>query len=205
MTNEQQLRALIWDMGGVLVRNQDPARRGGLGAPFGLSCMDLENLFFGNEKALQASVGKASEQDAWNFVQDRLGIAAEDMPMFIDSFYACDQLDEELFAFTMQLRPRYKVGLLSNAFATTRAGLARRYPRFYEMFDVTVFSAEEGIAKPDPAIYRLVLNRLGVAAEESVFVDDFIENVTAAHALGIHAIHFRSAAQVLAELKELFR
>lgn len=204
MSLSNPYRALIWDMGGVLVRNMDPTIRGRLAAPYGMTYMDLENLFFGNEAAIKASIGQASEADSWDFVQKKLNISAEDMPDFIDTFYSCDKFDEDLFKFTMQLKPRYQTGLLSNAFPETRTSLARRFPHFYEMFDVTIFSAEVGIAKPDPQIYHQILNRLGVAASASVFVDDFIENVEGARAIGMHAIHFRGSQQIRDELKELF-
>ena len=49
-----------------------------------------------------------------------------------------------------------------------------------------------------------MLERLGVEAETAVFVDDFIENVEGARAVGMHAIHFRNSQQVMDELKELF-
>ncbi len=204
MTIHNPYRALIWDMGGVLVRNMDPSIRGRLGAPYGLTYMDMENLFFGNEVALKASIGQATEADAWGFVQRKLNIPAEKMPKFIEDFFSCDKFDEDLYTFTLQLKPCIRIGLLSNAYPETRASLARRFPHFYNMFDATVFSAEEKMAKPDPQIYRLTLERLGVEAETAVFVDDFIENVEGARAVGMHAIHFRNSQQVRDELKELF-
>ncbi len=197
-------RALIWDMGGVLVRNMDPSIRGRLAAPYGMSYLDLENLFFGNEVAVQASIGQATEADSWKYVQKKLNIPAEKMAEFIDTFYSCDKFDEDLYTFTMQLKPRYRVGLLSNAYPETRASLARRFPHFYDLFDVTIYSAEVGMAKPNPQIYRLMLDRLGIEPQSGVFVDDFIENVEGARAVGMHAIHFRSSQQVRDELKELF-
>lgn len=197
-------RALIWDMGGVLVRNMDPSIRGKLAAPYGMTYMDLENLFFGNEVAVKASIGQATEADSWKYVQNKLNIPAEKMPEFIDTFYSCDKFDQDLYAFTMELKPRYLVGLLSNAYPETRASLARRFPHFYDLFDATIFSAEVGMAKPNPQIYHLMLDRLEIEPQAGVFVDDFIENVEGARAVGMHAIHFRSSQQVRDELKEFF-
>ena len=203
MTKPNPYQALIWDMGGVLVRNMDPQTRGRLAAPYGLTSMDLENLVFGNEVALKASVGQASEVDSWNFVQKKLNIPPEQMPEFIETFFNCDKFDQDLYTFTMQLKPNYQIGLLSNASPETRARLARHFPHFYEMFDVTIFSAEVGVAKPDPEIYLKIIDRLGVKAAACIFVDDFIENIEGARAVGMHTIHFRSSQQVRDELKEL--
>lgn len=203
MANPNKLRALIWDMGGVLVRNMNPSIRGRLAAPYGMTYLDLENLFFGNDVAYQASIGKASEADSWEFVRQKLNIKPEEMPAFIETYWSCDLFDEELYAFTMALKPCYKVGLVSNAYPETRASLAQRFPHFYDMFDVAIFSAEVKMAKPDPRIYQLALAELGVRPEEAVFVDDFIENVEGARAVGMQAIHFKNSLQARTELKEL--
>ncbi|MFE4666252.1 HAD-IA family hydrolase [Streptomyces sp. NPDC056716] len=55
----------------------------------------------------------------------------------------------------------------------------------HHTFDEVVLSAEHGLRKPDPAIFRLVLDKLGVPAEQCLFVDDSEENLAAAHKLGI--------------------
>ena len=71
MSEAKSIRALVWDMGGVLVRNMDPAIRGRLAEPYGMSYMDLENLFFGNEVAAKASLGLAHEDDIWGLLGNR--------------------------------------------------------------------------------------------------------------------------------------
>jgi putative hydrolase of the HAD superfamily len=73
-------------------------------------------------------------------------------------------------------------------------------------FDVTVLSADCGVRKPDPAIYKLVLDQLGVPAERCVFADDTEENLWTAYQLGmtvIHALDEQQTAAVLRELLEL--
>jgi putative hydrolase of the HAD superfamily len=70
-------------------------------------------------------------------------------------------------------------------------------------FDLVVNSARVGVKKPDPAIYHLTLERLAVAPQQAIFVDDMPENVAAAAALGIHAIHFEDQYQAVAAIREL--
>lgn len=60
-----------------------------------------------------------------------------------------------------------------------------------------------GIAKPDPKIYKMVIEKLGIAPEEMVFVDDLSRNIEAARKLGMHAIHFQKRDEVIAELQKL--
>jgi epoxide hydrolase-like predicted phosphatase len=58
-----------------------------------------------------------------------------------------------------------------------------------ELFDVVIDSSEVGVRKPDPRIYHLTLERLGgVTPERAVFLDDYVGNVEAARALGMHGI-----------------
>jgi putative hydrolase of the HAD superfamily len=73
--------------------------------------------------------------------------------------------------------------------------------RFDELaFDVVVESAVEGLRKPDPRIYELVLARLGVAAEHCVFLDDLGINLKPAREMGITTIKVVDADAALAEL-----
>jgi putative hydrolase of the HAD superfamily len=75
--------------------------------------------------------------------------------------------------------------------------------RVDELFELVVDSAFVGMRKPEPGIYALTLERLGLPAEACAFVDDVEVNVTAAREAGMHAIHFRDTEQVIAELDAL--
>ena len=90
-----------------------------------------------------------------------------------------------------------KVGLLSNSWGN-------HYPDdLHELFDAMVISGEVGLRKPDPVIYRLVLDKLDVPAERAIFVDDAPVNVEAATALGMRAIRHQDAASTRAALEPL--
>ena len=73
----------------------------------------------------------------------------------------------------------------------------------YSEFDVYVNSAYVGLRKPDPAIFHLALDQLGVAPEQAIFLDDSLRNVDSARELGIHTIQFVDPATSLAELEAL--
>ncbi|MBE5883717.1 MAG: HAD family phosphatase [Lachnospiraceae bacterium] len=74
---------------------------------------------------------------------------------------------------------------------------------FIPYMDGGILSYKEQLVKPDPAIYRLLLERYGLVAEDSVFIDDTPENVEAARAMGIHGIVFHTKEQVDRELSDL--
>ena len=91
---------------------------------------------------------------------------------------------------------------LSNWSRETFPSQRHRFP-FLGWFKGIVLSGEEGLIKPDPRIYQLLLQRYGVAAGQAVFVDDNPGNAKAAQALGIHGIHFKSSGALAEELTAL--
>lgn len=93
----------------------------------------------------------------------------------------------------------YPLAALTNWSAEKFALVAERYD-FARWFDPIVVSGLEGICKPDPAIYELLLRRAGWSAEECVFIDDSAVNVAAAAELGFEAILFESPARLREEL-----
>jgi len=95
--------------------------------------------------------------------------------------------------------PRYA---LTNFSAETFPSQRQRFP-FLSWFDGIVVSGDEGVIKPDPRIYRILLDRYRIAPDEAVFIDDNPGNAAAATALGIHGIHFRSPEQLRRELEAL--
>ena len=76
---------------------------------------------------------------------------------------------------------------------------------FLEEMDGGIMSYREGLIKPDPAIYRLLLERYGLNAQECVFLDDSPANVEAAVRLGIRGIQVKSQEQAMRDLQELLR
>jgi 2-haloacid dehalogenase len=91
---------------------------------------------------------------------------------------------------------------LSNWSTETFPPQQRRFP-FLAWFNGIVISGEEGLIKPDPRIFELLLRRYALVPEQTVFIDDDPDNATAAHALGLHGIHFRSAVTLRRELAAL--
>jgi putative hydrolase of the HAD superfamily len=72
-----------------------------------------------------------------------------------------------------------------------------------EIFEVVVDSAFVGVRKPEARIYELTLERIGVAAGASIFIDDLLPNIEAARELGLQAVHFRDTEQAIAEIRAL--
>lgn len=88
-------------------------------------------------------------------------------------------------------------------FSGEKLALTRPKFPFFQHFDDVIVSSEVKLIKPDPAIYRLTLERIGCQADECVFVDDSLPNIEMARRLGFHAIHFRSPEQLQTELERI--
>ena len=91
---------------------------------------------------------------------------------------------------------------LSN-FSAELFALSRPRFDFWDAFDGIVLSGEEGVNKPDPAIYRVLFERHAIAPARAVFLDDSLPNVEASRALGMRAIHFSDAESARVELRAM--
>lgn len=197
----KSVKAIIFDVGGVLVRTEDPTRRRQLAADLDVSLDALHGIVFGSDSWNLARTGRITTDDHWRAVGRRLGLAWPDkVNAFRKAFFAGDRLDRDMIALIRRLRAWYKIALLSNAPGNLRRWIAKEWEIPDDTFDEIVVSAEEGIMKPDPEIYRLTLARLNVAPHEAIFVDDLLKNVEAARALGIEAIHFTSPEALMTQL-----
>lgn len=194
------IKAVIFDMGGVLLRTFDLAPREALGQRYGVTLQQLFEIIFASESSQQAERGEKSDADHWTWALDQLGVLPEDRADFIRQWWAGDQMDYDLLEFINSLRPAVRTGLLSNAWLGTRANITKHWGSLEPYFDVVIFSAEAGMRKPAPEFFHWLLEKLGAKPEETIFVDDFGENIQAAQRLGLRTVKFCSADQAKQEV-----
>lgn len=205
MQQPEAIRAVIFDFGGVIMRTEDRQPRAALAERFGKTSRELETIVFGSPLALDAECGRVVEGNAWQGVASALGMPETEIPEFTRQFFGGDRVDFDLVAWIRQLRPARATALLSNTWMTDLAGYLARVGIPADTFDYVVSSAQCGVRKPDPQIFRMLLEMLRVRPEQAVFVDDFLANVQAAAALGMHTVHFQSAAQATGELERMLQ
>ncbi|MBN1178378.1 MAG: HAD family phosphatase [Anaerolineae bacterium] len=195
------IRAVIFDWGGVLSPLVFFENTAAWEMRLGLVPGVLNQTLWGRAwKQLEAGTLTAEEYDA--HVGQNLGLRDRAaVQQFYREYYADEYVDERVLAAVRSLRGRYRVALLTNAFPDHAQMVAQRYGLdVYETFDVYVNSSEVKLAKPDPAIYHLTLEKLGVAPEEAVFVDDMVRNTDSAGRLGLHTLVFTDVETGLADL-----
>ncbi len=112
------------------------------------------------------------------------------------------KLSREVIELARLMRTRgIRTGILSNVFALNARAL--RTAGLYEGFDPVILSCDEGFAKPDKEIYQIAIDRLGVRAEEVLFIDDQEKCTAAAAALGMHVVLAASPDQIVTDTKSL--
>jgi epoxide hydrolase-like predicted phosphatase len=195
------IKAIIFDIGGVLIRTEDHAYRRYWEEKLGLRSGEAEEIVFNSPMGQKAQRGEIGDEELWNWIGKRLELGAQ-LEAFRNDFWAGDVLDVDLVAFIRSLKTMYQTAVISNATDALRDSLTNQHG-IADAFDVIIGSAEEHIMKPDAVIYQRALDALGRRAEEAVFIDDFQMNVNAARNLGMSAIHFRPDLNIKTELSNL--
>ncbi len=197
-----QIRVVIFDVGGVLIRTENRRPRAELERRLGLAPGEADEIVFNGEMGTRAQLGEISAAELWRWVQQRLGLDDAGLEEFRRAFFGGDRLDVELVDYVRSLRRRRQTAIISNAMDSLRQQLTADYPAA-DAFDLIVCSAEERVMKPDAAIYERTLTRLGVEPGEAVFIDDAAKNIAGARAVGMHALHYMPGMDVPAELARL--
>jgi putative hydrolase of the HAD superfamily len=192
---------LLVDWGGVLTTDLF-ASFASFAEAEGLDTERVRGLFRHDRDArrllIDLETGAIEEAEFEPRLAQALGVAAH--AGLIDRMFAGAQADPVMIAAVRAARAAgVRTGLVSNSWGT------RRYPRelLSELFDGVVISGDEGMHKPEPEIYELGCERVGLAPAECVFVDDLRENCDGAEAIGMTAVLHRGAGLTLPRLEEL--
>jgi len=196
------VKAVVFDLGGVLVRTEDGGPREQAARRLGLTRVELEHLVFSGPSGLAAQRGEIQAEEHWENILRELGLPAGALAGLQSGFWGGDRVDYTLVEAIRSLRGTYRTVLLSNAFSDLRHMLTDQW-QIAGAFDEIFISSELGVTKPDLQIYRLLLNRLGLEPQEAVFVDDYHENIAGARKAGLHTVHFKNPAQAWEELEHI--
>jgi 2-haloacid dehalogenase len=198
-----QIKAIIFDIGGVLLK-WDPTRV-------------FQCYFPGQSQAIGNFLAEIDFFE-WNTHQDKGRTFAEGIALHSAKFPQYAHLIQAYFdhyedsitgaitgtadiAQTLKEKG-YPLFCLSNWSAETFPRVRPKYP-FFDLFDDIILSGEVKLNKPDPAIFNLLLNKIGYSAPECILIDDSQPNIEAARELGFVTIHFSSPEQLQTELQRL--
>jgi epoxide hydrolase-like predicted phosphatase len=195
------IKAVFFDLGGVIVRTEFQAPRQQLAERLGMEYDDLDRIVFDSESGRLAALGEVTADQHWISILSRLKRPDSELSAMRQEFFAGDIVDRTLVEYIRSLRGKYKTGLISNAWSDLRDFIVRE--KFDDAFDKMIISAEVGAMKPEPKIFQIALEQFGVRPREAVFVDDFYINIEGCEKVGMKGIHFKDAESTLKQLKEL--
>jgi putative hydrolase of the HAD superfamily len=199
-------RALISDFGGVLT---SPLYQGLLAyqEEFGVSlealgrAMALATEQHGDHPLFALERGEISEVEFRARIVPHLD-EGFDLTRLRTVYFERLEPNPVMIDFVREVRSRgVRTALLTNNAREWEPLWRSKLPEIDELFEVVVDSAFVGMRKPEPAIYELTMDRLGVRGDECVFVDDLEPNCAAARALGMIAVQFERPEQAVAELR----
>jgi putative hydrolase of the HAD superfamily len=187
------VKAVIFDCFGVLVgKGFEHTYRLAGGDP-------AKDRVFIEDMLGQASMGLVSDDEFRTQMAAHVGISVDE---WRSAVRAADLADTELLDYIKDLRKSCKTAILSNA---NRGVVERKIGQNWitECFDEVIVSADVGLVKPDPRIYELAVERLGVEAAECVFIDDSLGHIEGARQYGMQAVHYQDFVQMKSELTKL--
>lgn len=195
-----RLRAIIFDIGRVLVRVDVARAMQGLASGTSLTPSELWSAIEKDPRWPDWQEGRIKPRDWYHHLANRLGggltfeqftevwnRALDPVPIHEDSLFE-------------SLSPRYRLALLSNTDPIHVRNLESTYS-FFAYFPSRIYSCAVGASKPDPLIYREALRAVKARAEEALYIDDIAAYVEAAQRLGMKAIQFQSPAQLASALQ----
>jgi HAD superfamily hydrolase (TIGR01509 family) len=197
-----KFRAIIFDIGRVLIRVDISRAMSGLASGLSLTPQDVWSAIEKDPRWLDWQEGRISPSDWHLHLTKRLGAsltfeqfsevwnrALDPNPLHTDSFFE-------------QLSRNYRLALLSNTDPIHMSNEEDRFS-FFRFFPIRIYSYRVGASKPNPLIYREALKACKVRAEEAVYVDDVAAYADAARRLGMTGIVFQSPEQLRSDLRSL--
>ncbi len=184
------IKAVIFDCFGVLSED---------------AWMVFNNTYNGQQDIFQAAhqlneksdLGLITENELYQSLADLLGRPFED----VKKSFTSEQKNTDILNYIPQLKQNYKIGMLSNV---NRGFMDHFFSQDEkDLFDVMALSGEIGVAKPDVRAFIYVAEKLGVAVDESVMIDDRQYNVDGAIKAGMRGILYRDFDRLKSDLENI--
>ena len=192
--------ALILDYGEVLCHPMRPGAMALMAHQLGVTDTEMTDVYWRHRRDYDLGM---PVREYWDLVARDLGVPLD--PPLVDSLIAVDvdswtDYRDEMWTLAATYRTGGgKLGMLSNGVPEIVARI-RADKDLESNFDAVVISFEVQLAKPEPEIYRVTLDRLGVQAFDALFVDDRAENIQTARELGLQTLHFTGDVHALRAL-----
>jgi putative hydrolase of the HAD superfamily len=202
------ITTILFDFGGVLYEMPDPKGIDKWTNLLGIKRTPelTEMLTNPHESELVKDIclGKISEEDVWGMVRSRWSVTPNLIRRIRRKFLSKRSLNRQMVEYMASLKDDFQLGILSNAGDQARS-LMTDVLHLDRYVDEIIISAEEGVIKPDEVIYQIAMDRLDTRPEQTLFIDDYLDNVAAAEKFGMKAIHFTEYQQGIEMIREILQ
>jgi len=213
MKQKPKIKAIIFDIGGVLEINKTPLvqRKKGVFRHKGVHeyvsqklGISLDQYFDSIDTYYTKSMeGRISETQTIKHIANNLKLPERKTKKLFKKAYSKNfQTNKQLYREAFNLKKKgYKIAILSDQWHLSKPVHIKT--RYAKKFNAVVVSCDVGVRKPNPKIYKLTLKRLKVRPKEAVFIDNQLWNIKPAKKIGINTILFKNNEQCLKALKKL--
>ena len=196
--NTDRIAGIFFDLGNVLIKLDYRKFSAMLTALTGKQIEELRPAFT-DGLVTKYELGLCEEGEFLSTLCGRISVQQTDfMKVWTSMFDGEPLIPEDVL---LELSQKYRLWIISNT-NRTHFDYIRGHYSFLKCFEGLILSYEVGAMKPNPAIFKLALEKSGMKPDEAVFVDDQLANVEAAREIGINGIQFLNSAQLLQEFRE---
>ncbi len=197
-----KIRAVVFDIGRVLIRVNVERSLGGLAERASLSPQELWSAIEKDPRWTDWQEGRISPQDWHEHLASRLGRSLT-FQQFVEIWNrALDPNPIHDNDFLEKLAKRYRLAVLSNTDPIHVIHMETSFD-FLRLFPVRIYSCKVGASKPSPLIYREALRACKVHAEETIYIDDIAAYAEAAKRLGMTGLVYESPQRLQSDLQSL--
>jgi len=209
---ENQIKAVIFDVGGVLALSKNPIVIGkrsnmhDLGVHEYISRklrISIDQWFDAIDSIYaDAFVGQLSERTTILTISRKLGVSPfKVFSLFLKAYKRNFKQNKKLYKLAFKLKKQgHKIAILSDQWWLSKEAVIKE--KYMKKFNVVVISCDVGLRKPNPEIYKLTLKKLKLPAKNCLFIDNQTWNLTPAKKLGMKTILFKTDEQLF---KQLFK
>jgi epoxide hydrolase-like predicted phosphatase len=210
--SKNQIKALIFDVGGVLELGKSPKWKKGCHRNKGVHMfmakelgISLDQWFDSIDTTYSDSItGEISEKQSLRIISENLKISEGKLKKLLIRAYKKNfQTNKKLYNFAFKLRKNgYKIAILSDQWYPSKNALIPK--KIQKKFDASVISCDTyGLRKPNPRIYKLILKKLKLPAKNCIFIDNQQWNINPAKSLGFRTILYKNNKQLFRQFEKI--
>ena len=196
MANKKNIKCIIFDVGGVLLKEKIDKVHDAINKELGKKVFDRKDAI--HRKAV---LGKLTEKELFRILSKKYGVHAKRLQALShDKYLKIVKTNKDVMMIAKTLQKDYKTCILSNV--TPMHKKHDHVMEIYSFFDHVVLSCDIGAMKPNKKIFKEAMKKLHAKPKECIYIEDREEFLETPKKLGMNVIHFKNAAQLKKDLRK---